>query len=253
VLCEAAGPAAVVTLSHPARLGAMTRTMWRELKSVFEALQQDAALRCIVVRGEGGAFCAGGDIAEYPAFRFDPEGLRAFHEEDVWGGLAAILACDVPVLAQIEGACMGAGMEIASCCDLRVAAAGATFGAPIGRLGFPMAPREAELVAAAAGLQTAREMLLEAAVLDAAEMKARGFLNRVVAAADVAASVQSSVARILRLAPQAARMNKQMLRALQAGGRAAAGALAKNAYDYAPSEEHREGVTAFLAKRQPQF
>ncbi|WP_368784228.1 enoyl-CoA hydratase-related protein, partial [Acinetobacter baumannii] len=68
----------------------------------------------------------------------------------------------------------------ACCCDIRIAATGARFGAPIGRLGFPMAPREAALVLREAGAATAREMLLEAGVLTAAELQARGFLQRVV-------------------------------------------------------------------------
>jgi enoyl-CoA hydratase/carnithine racemase len=72
-----------------------------------------------------------------------------------------MLRCDVPVVAQIEGNCMGAGVEIACCCDIRTAGASAKFGAPIARLGFPMAPREAKLVSDALGGLTAREMLLE--------------------------------------------------------------------------------------------
>src|SRR5690606_4711036 len=115
-----------------------------------------------------------------PDFRFDEASLRDFHEREVWGGLSALLAIDCPVIAQIEGHCMGAGMEIASACDIRVASATARFGAPIARLGFPMAPREAELVAREAGLATAREMLLQAAVLDADTLRARGFLHAVV-------------------------------------------------------------------------
>ncbi len=75
-----------------------------------------------------------------------------------------MLDCDVPIVAQIEGACMGAGMEIASCSDLRLAGASAKFGAPIAKLSFPMTPREAALVLRAAGELTAREMLLAGAV-----------------------------------------------------------------------------------------
>ncbi|MBA4262363.1 MAG: enoyl-CoA hydratase, partial [Comamonadaceae bacterium] len=141
------GAVALVTLSNPARFNAMSRAMWRELRGVFSELQQRSDLRAVLVAGEGGHFCAGGDIAEYTDFRFEPEGLRDFHENDVWGGLSAMLACDLPMVAQIEGNCMGAGVEIASCCDIRVAGQGARFGAPIAKLGFPMAPREAELVA----------------------------------------------------------------------------------------------------------
>ncbi len=240
-----------VTLSNPAKFNAMSRAMWRELRQVFTELQQRSDVRVVVVVGEGGHFCAGGDIAEYTDFRFHPEGLRDFHENDVWGGLSALLACDLPVIAQIEGNCMGAGVEIASCCDIRLAGQGARFGAPIAKLGFPMAPREAELVAREVGLATARQMLLEAAVLDAPTLLARGFLHTVLHDADVPAEAQQRALRITRLAPQAARLNKQTLRAL-AGGQGAE-ALVPTAYDYADSAEHREGIAAFLAKRAPNF
>jgi enoyl-CoA hydratase/carnithine racemase len=236
----------VVTLSHPGKLGAMSRAMWRELRAIFDTVQA-SALRCVLLRGEEGAFCAGGDIAEYPGFRFDAASLRDFHENDVWGGLGAMLACDVPIVAQIEGACMGAGLEIASCCDIRVAGVSARFGAPIAKLGFPMAPREIDIVTREAGAATARELLLEAAVLDAAQMQSRGFLNAVVADVLVAHEAESRCARIAALAPQAARLNKRTLRALAAGEQPA------SAYDYAPGDEHREGIAAFLEKRKPRF
>ena len=248
VLFASEGPIALVTLSHPGKLNAMSREMWRELRALFTRIQASREWRCVLVRGEGGAFCAGGDISEYPDFRFEEATLRAFHEDDVWGGLRAMLHCDVPVVAQLEGACMGAGMEIASCCDIRIAGESATFGAPISKLGFPMAPREAQVVARAAGELTAREMLLEAAVLPAAEMKARGFLNRVTADGDAAAQALASAQRVAALAPQAARLNKQALRALWPAGPAI-----PDAYRYADSDEHNEGITAFLEKRKPVF
>jgi enoyl-CoA hydratase len=164
----------VVTLRHDGRLNAMSRAMWRHLRSVFESVQRSIDVRCVLIEGAGQAFCAGGDISEYPDFRFDVAQLRDFHENDVWGGLSAMLACDVPIVARIAGACMGAGVEIASCCDIRIAETGARFGAPIAKLGFPMAPREAALVAGAVGDVTARQMLLEAATFDAAEMAPTG-------------------------------------------------------------------------------
>ena len=248
---------AFVTISHAGKLGAMNRAMWRELRRGFDALAHDAALRCVVVRGEGGAFCAGGDISEYPGFRFNAATLREFHEDDVWGGLQAMLACALPLVAQIDGACMGAGLEIAACCDIRIASDSARFGAPIARLGFPMAPRELQLVVREAGRAVARSMLLEAAVFGAAELRDRGFLTRVVPAADTAAEALAAARRIAALAPEAARLNKRMLRSLDD---AAAGAsdgfalsAADGAYAYADSAEHREGISAFLQKRSPAF
>ena len=254
VLLQVKGPHAFVTLSHPGKLNAMSRAMWRELRAVFESIQQTAALRCVLVRGEGGHFCAGGDISEYAGFRFEESGLREFHEGDVWGGLQAMLDCDVPIVAQIEGNCMGAGIEIASCCDIRIAADTAKFGAPIAKLGFPMAPREAALVMRVAGELTAREMLLSAAVLGAAEMKQRGFLNQLTPIGETAAAAMAHADRCATLAPGAARLNKQTFRALaQSGYWRAATDLIANAYRYAATPEHREGVTAFIEKRPPRF
>ena len=249
-----AGHVASVMLTNPGKFNAMSRNMWRELRGVFETVQQDAAVRCVLIRGEGGHFCAGGDISEYAGFRFEEASLREFHEADVWGGLQAMLDCDAPIVAQIEGNCMGAGLEIASCCDLRLATTSARFGAPIGKLGFPMAPREAALVLGAVGELTAREMLLAASVLDAQEMKLRGFLNSVVPDADISLAVQDSVARMCRLAPAAARLNKQYFRALGQKIRTLpAIELIANAYQYADTAEHREGVQAFVDKRSPNF
>lgn len=248
------GPIALVTLSHPGKLNAMSRDMWRALREMFVSLQQRSDVRCVLLRGEGASFCAGGDISEYPSFRFDEAALRSFHENEVWGGLQAMLDCDVPIVAQIEGACMGAGMEIASCCDMRLAALSAKFGAPIAKLGFPMAPREAALVMRAAGELTAREMLLAAAVMDAPVMLQRGFLNRVLPDAEVANEAVALAGRVAGLAQAAARQNKQSFRAFSLEARAqAATDLIAFAYAYADSAEHREGVSAFVEKRSPRF
>ena len=244
------GALAFVTLSHPGKFNAMSRQMWRQLRAVFEALQGRRDVRVVLVRGADGQFCAGGDVSEYADFRFEAASLREFHEADVWGGLNAMLACDIALLAQIDGHCLGAGMELASCCDLRLAGRSARFGAPIARLGFPMAPREAALVTRAAGELTAREMLLTAAVLDAHLMLQRGFLNAVHDDAQLAPAALALAQSMAALAPEAGRLTKQTLRQLASVG---AGATAADAYAYASSAEHREGVTAFVAKRRPQF
>ena len=254
VTLSVAGRVAKVTLSNPAKLNAMSRVMWRDLRSVFQTIGANTDLRCVVVAGEGAHFSAGGDISEYAAFRFHEASLRDFHEGDVWGGLQAMLDCNLPVLAQIEGNCMGAGLEIASCCDIRLASSSAKFGAPIAKLGFPMAPREAALVIGAVGELTARDMLLAASVLDASAMLQRGFLNAVCTDADLGPAVQTYVDRIGQLAPNATAMNKQCFSALAQLKRAqVASEIIANAYQYADSHEHREGVTAFIEKRSPKF
>ena len=260
------GTLARVTLDNPGKFNSLTRAMWRELRRQFEVIQADETLRCVVVQGRGGHFCSGGDIEEYPSFRFEEASLRDFHENDVWGGLSAMLQCDVPVIALIDGYCMGAGLEIASCCDLRVASTAAKFGAPIGRLGFPMAPKEAALVADAVGAGTARAMLLAGVIHDARQLLSCGFLNEICTEAALAERGQSLVDSVSALAPKAARRNKQTLRAhykhRSSSGRGTEAAPASAqaepehvdaTYRYASDAEHREGVAAFLAKRKPNF
>jgi enoyl-CoA hydratase len=271
------GAVAAITLRNPARRNAMTRAMWRDLRAAVAALCSSennsyscyiplgsSQIRCLIVQGEAGHFCAGGDISEYPEFRFDEASLRAFHEDDVAPALHALLACDVPVVAQIQGNCMGGGVEIAACCDIRIAAEGASFGAPIAKLGMPMAPQELAIVLRAAGEATVREMLLEARTFSAQQMLLRGFVQRVVADSQVASEVQHTAQRICSLSPQAARLNKQALRqflvlnkpvAPQNRAQAAINNVVNktSSFDYADSAEHVEGITAFLEKRSPQF
>jgi enoyl-CoA hydratase len=251
VRVEREGALALVTLCNPARLNAMTRAMWLQLRAAFEALDADAQLRCVLIRGEGGAFCAGGDISEYPSFRFDEAQLANFHEVEVWGALQALLDCPVPVVAQIEGACMGAGLEIASCCDIRLAGSACRFGAPIAKLGFPMAPREAALVRGAVGDVLARDMLFCAGVHSAQRLYEAGFLLHVLPDGDVAGEALAIAQRIQELAPLAARANKRSFAVLQAAPLPPE--LLADAYRYAGVAEHREGITAFLEKRAPDF
>ncbi len=266
VSMRVAGKVAWVTLTHARKYNAMSRAMWHALKATFADIAKNETLRCVVIRGAQGHFCAGGDISEYSSFRFDTAELEKFHEEEVWGGLQAILDCDVPVVAQIEGFCMGAGVEIASCCDMRIAGTSARFGAPIARLGFPMAPRELALVEQVVGATTARAMLLAAEVFDAEYMLRRNFLVQVFDDTHVASQALQLSIRISALSPQAARLNKQTLRALnglqdrvgiaqaamQSGAIPVVPALT-TPYAYADSAEHREGVQAFMEKRKPQF
>jgi enoyl-CoA hydratase len=289
------GHIAVITLSNPARRNAMTRAMWRQLRAVVQGINQAvcaatesnllhvdnyknnsnkdsryidySAIRCIIVQGEGASFCAGGDISEYPEFRFNEDSLRAFHEDDVAPALHALLACDVPIIAQIEGHCMGGGLEIAACCDIRIAGKSASFGAPIAKLGMPMAPQELAIVLRAAGEATVRAMLLEARVFSAQQMAHSGFVQHVVADSEVAAQARASAQNIASLSPQAARLNKQALRqfylsntsvvqvstAYRAIKNVAATTPDASPYAYATSAEHVEGITAFLDKRPAKF
>lgn len=245
---------AFVTLANPGKLNAIDIAMWRELHALFDRVQAEpagTAPRVVIIRGAGGQFASGGDIHEFAGFRFDPDRLQEFHEHIVAPALQAMLACDIPLLAQIDGACLGGGFEIAACCDVRVCGEASRFGAPIARLGFPMAPGELAILLRVAGAPALREMLLEARLITAARALQLGLVHAVVPDADVAAVACQRAAAIAALSPQAARINKRTLRQLADGGPSAAERDAH--FTYADSAEHVEGVTAFIEKRAPRF
>ncbi|MPT25884.1 MAG: enoyl-CoA hydratase/isomerase family protein [Achromobacter sp.] len=252
VLLQRDGPLAWVTLSHPGRLNAITVGMWRELRDVFTRIAADDDLRCVIVRGEGGNFAAGADIREFPVERADAAGVQRYHREVLAPALQAVAQCPPPVLAQIEGVCVGGGLEIACQCDLRIAGQSARFGVPINRLGFPMAPDEMRGLLALAGRAATLAILLEGRVFGAAEARELGLLTRVVADAEVAAQVLRSAERIGQGAPLAARINKRLSARLMQGG-ALTEAEYQDYFSYADSQDHKEGVRAFLAGVDPHF
>jgi enoyl-CoA hydratase/carnithine racemase len=254
ILLEPSGDWARVTLSNPDKLNAIDISMWRELRAAFErlqALRQADAPHAIVVCGAGDQFASGGDIVEFAQFRFDEPRLADFHENVVAPALHAMLDCDIPLYAQIAGACIGGGLEIAACCDIRICSATSRFGAPIAKLGFPMAPAELQVLSRVVAAPVLREMLLEARLLDAPDALRAGLVHEVVPDAEVASLVQRRAERLATLSPQAARINKRTLRQIGAGGPTDAQRRAH--YAYADSADHREGVTAFIEKRPPRF
>ena len=243
-----------LTLANPGKRNAIDIAMWRALRAAFERLQSlapDEAPRVVIVGGADGQFASGGDIAEFAAFRFDEARLHDFHEHVVAPALDAMLACDIPLVAAIEGACIGGGLEIAACCDIRLAAQGARFGAPIAKLGFPMAPGELQRLTRVVPEAVLREMLLEARLFDAARALQGGLVHAVVPDGELASVVAQRAQDIAALSPQAARINKRTLRQIAAGGPTEGERRAH--YAYADSPEHREGIHAFLEKRAPRF
>jgi len=252
---EPADAAGVATLriANPGKMNALSLAMWRELRAVFDALRDDPAPpRVIVVRGADREFVAGADIEEFPQFRFEPESLAAYHEDIVAPALRAMLDCDVPLIAHIEGACIGGGLEIAACCDLRLCEPSSRFGVPIARLGFPMAPAEVEIVSHIVGQTLLRELLIESRLMGATEAHERGVVTRVVDADQLEAEVRRVALHIAGLSPQAMRLNKRVLRAFARPGFSEPEDRAAH-YAYADSDEHREGLSAFMEKRPPEF
>jgi enoyl-CoA hydratase len=253
VLTERRGRVAYVSLSHPGRLNALTISMWRQVEQVFDELSADTGLRCVVLSGEGGNFAAGADIAEFPQARADQDGVMHYHLQVIAPALKAVAACPHPVVARIEGVCVGGGLELASQCDLRIAAKSSRFGVPINKLGFPMAPDEMQGLLALAGRAATLEILLEGRVFGADEAMAKGLLTRVVPDADLSSDVARLVGRLENGAAMAARLNKQMVARLSDNPDPLSEAELRSFFSYAPSRDHREGVEAFLAGREPVF
>ncbi len=247
------GVVATVTLDHPGRLNAITVAMWGELAETFTRLSADRTLRCVVVRGAGGHFAAGADIREFPRVRADLDGVMAYHRRTIAPALRAVADCVHPVVAAIEGVCVGGGLEIASRCDLRLAARGARFGAPINRLGFPMAPDEMRGLLELAGRAVTLEILLEGRVFDADEALAKGLLTRVVAADALDAELAATVARLCAGAPRAARLNKSTAARLAGDPAPLSDAEWRACFAYADGPDHRRGVQAFLQGTDPVF
>ncbi|WP_368639440.1 enoyl-CoA hydratase-related protein [Castellaniella ginsengisoli] len=247
------GAVATVTLDHPGRLNAITVAMWGELADAFGRLSADRDLRCVIVRGAGGHFAAGADIREFPQVRADADRVMAYHRHTIAPALRAVAECLHPVVAAIEGVCVGGGLEIASRCDLRLAARGARFGAPINRLGFPMAPDEMRGLLELAGRAVTLEILLEGRVFDADEAWTKGLLTRVVAAEALESELSATVARLCAGAPRAARLNKWTAARLCGGAAPLSDAEWRACFAYADGPDHRQGVQAFLQGDDPVF
>jgi enoyl-CoA hydratase len=238
---------ATVTLHNDGKQNAITVSMWRELRAAFERLSQDKLLNLIVIKGAGEHFAAGADISEFPEFRFDAARLREYHEKVIAPALHVIWQCDTPVVAAIRGSCLGGGLEIAACCDLRIACFDAVFGAPIAKLGFAMAPLELHAVARAFGLAATREMLLTAALWDAPRALARELVSSVHEAIEFEVTIEAIRSAYRILSSESLRVNKRNLRTLADANFQ----LPTLNFDYdalANSAEHRAAIHAFLAK-----
>jgi len=251
VLCERDGEAAVVTLCNSGKLNAIDAAMWRRLAAVFAELDADTGLRCVIVRGAGAAFAAGGDLAEFRDARADVDSALAYHEQ-VGAALTAIVDCRHPVVAQILGPCVGGGLEIACACDLRIAGESARFGAPINKLGFSMYPGELEGLLRLAGPAVVKEILLEGRLLTAREAYEKGLLTRVVPDAGVATEARATAERIAAGAPLVARWHKQWIARLATGAPLTEDEK-RASFAFLDTADYREGLAAFLEKRPPRF
>ena len=242
---------ATVTLNRPDRLNALDKAMWQRLGAIMAEVADDGAIRCVIVRGAGAAFGAGADVAEFATERDTPAKAAAYAE--VMGAtLRALRDCPVPTVTQIHGACAGAGLEIAIHCDLRIAAEGSRFGAPVQRLGITMPYPEIAALVELVGHATALEILLEGRMFDAAEAYQKGLISRRVPDDALAEEVRATARRIADGAPLVHRWHKKFVRRLLEPRTLSAGEIAES-YAACATEDYRTGIRSFLAKEKPKF
>ncbi|MCX7897159.1 MAG: enoyl-CoA hydratase-related protein [Rhodocyclaceae bacterium] len=250
VLYQRDGTLAHVILAHRPRKNALDLAMWRQLAETFAALSADETLRCVIIRGEGEDFAAGGDLVEMAQRRTSLEAALDYHET-VGAALDAIADCPHPTIAAIRGVCAGGGLAIACACDLRIADATARLGIPINRLGFSLYPGELARLMAVAGTAVVRELLLEGRLLSAQEAYQKGLLTRLVMQ-DWHSEIMATAQRIAQGAPLVARAHKQWITRLS--NRVLLTEEDKRAaFAFLASEDYREGMQAFLEKRTPRF
>lgn len=248
------GAIATVTLSNPSKLNALTVSMWRELERAMDTLSADEQLRCVVLRGAGGAaFAAGADIAEFTTARANAAQGEVYHRQYVHGALRAVGECRHPTVAMIHGPCVGGGLEIACMCDLRIAGRSGRFGVPISRLGFAIAYDELAAVLPLTGRAVALEILVEGRVWDAQEALGKGLLSRVVDDARLAEEAYAAARRIAEGAPLVNRWHKRFVRRLAPRPTPLTDAEIAENFAYFATEDYRVGMEAFAKKRKPRF
>jgi len=204
------GAVAFVTLDREAKLNALDSDVMDQFAAAIAHLAHDEHLRCVVVTGAGErAFCAGADVEELATLLFPPE-ARSFIGR-VHACCEAVRALAVPVIARVNGHALGAGLELAISCDLRVASDNATFGMPEVRLGIPSVV-EAALLPGLIGWGRTREMLLLGESYDARTALAMGLVEAVVPAGDLDAAIESRITALMANGPQALRLQKALMR-----------------------------------------
>jgi 2-oxoglutaroyl-CoA hydrolase len=236
-----------LTLDVPGKLNRVPLPAREQLAGVFDELGRDETVRAIVVGGAGGAFTAGGDIAAF--LEASPEELSRL----AWN-VAAAERCPKPVVARIDGYCLGVGLELALACDFRVCSDDAQLGLPEVGLGMIPGSGGTQRLARLVGLGRAKDVVMRRKRISAADALAWGLVSEVVPAAELDAAVERVLADLADLSPLALAMAKRVLNHVYDGPLHVGLELEGLAYGLLRStHDFREGVEAFGEKRPPKF
>jgi len=252
ILARKEGAVGWLTFNNPERRNAVSVDMWEAIPRVLGAYQADPEIRAVVLTGAGDkAFVSGADISQFDKQRSSQEAVQHY-EEIAEGAQRAILTCDKPVIARIRGFCIGGGLNIANCCDLRIASDDSRFAIPAAKMGLGYRGSSMKMLVDAVGPAFAREIMLTARQFTAAEAKDMGLLHKVTTVDGLDAAVREYCDMIAANAPLTMRASKRIIREVSRAtyDEAMCKALVKECME---SEDYKEGRKAFMEKRKPAF
>ena len=251
VLVSREGPIVTLTFNRPEARNAMTWGMYQRLYEVCEEVDADDSIRVLILKGAGGkAFVAGTDISQFTKFKDGEDGIKYEKDGDKRSG--RISKVKKPVIAQIEGVCVGGGFGIAAGADIRIGTPDSRFGLPIARtlgncLSIANIARAVDLIGPAA----LKDLILTGRLLDARESLALGLVSRVVPDDNLADDVRMTANDLAERAPLTIEVTKAMLARLRDHRRPPPAVdLVERCYG---SADFREGVAAFLERRPPRW
>lgn len=241
-----------LTINQPERRNAISLDMWQGIADAAAVFERDETVRAVVIHGEGGkAFASGADISEFETARANAD-QQARYAQVSAAGRGALQALTKPLIAEIEGYCVGGGLALALAADIRIASPGSRFAIPAAKLGLGYDYDGLATLARLVGPSTARDMLFSGRMLDTEEALRVGLINRV--AADLRATTADYAATIAGNAPLTVRAAKAAIRVFERYSDDPAAAdiagLIRQCFD---SDDYREGRRAFMAKRKPRF
>jgi enoyl-CoA hydratase/carnithine racemase len=251
LLVERDGRVTWVTFNRPDARNAMTFDMYDDLHDLCDELDADPDVRVVVLRGAGDkSFAAGTDIRQFLTFETREDALG--YEARIGRVLRRLAALTKPTIAMVQGDAVGGGLFLSLACDLRFAAEHARFGAPVARtLGNCTAPFSFTLLASTVGMVRAREILLRARLVGAAEAKALGLADEVYPAAELDARVREQAGRLTEHAPLTMAAVKEATRRVR--GVFALDDAEDIILSCYLSQDFKEGARAFLEKRKPNW
>ena len=240
-----------LTLSQPKKRNALNAAMWAALPAAIDAAVA-TGIKCLIVRGDGDHFASGADISEFGTL-YATEDSSAKISTDIAAAMDALAKCPVPTLALIRGACVGGGCGLALCCDIRFADNTAKFAITPAKLGLVYPYADVQRLIETVGMSHAKDILFSARLIKAKQARKMGLVNHLCKVDSLESNVSDYAKGLAALSAQSLKITKQMFASYSAGQR---GDDAKSAADFLAgfsSDDFKEGYSAFMEKRKPDF